>query len=64
MYLLEQSEARLKNYQSALGDDLLPTLTNVTDAQANFTNTLLQLVETPILGGFIKMTAGLSMSYR
>ena len=64
LFLLEQSEARLKNYQSALGDELLPSLRNVTDAQANFTNTLLQLIETPVLGGFIKGVAGVAMSFR
>jgi TP901 family phage tail tape measure protein len=64
LFLLEQSEARLKNYQSALGDELLPALRNVTDAQTNFTNTLLQLVETPVLGGFIKGVAGMAMSFR
>jgi TP901 family phage tail tape measure protein len=64
LFLLEQSEARLKNYQSALGDELLPALRNVTDAQTNFTNTLLQLIEVPFLGGFIKGVAGMAMSFR
>lgn len=48
LFQLEQMEARLENYQSALGDQLLPVLTEVTRTQVIFTDTLVQLYEGPI----------------
>lgn len=64
LFLLEQTEARLKNYQSALGDTLLPTLTKVTEKQILLTDTLLQIAEAPAIGRFVQTVAALSLSFR
>jgi len=64
LFLLEQTEARLKNYQSALGDTLLPTLTEVTKKQILLTDTLLQVAEAPAIGQLVQTIAALSLSFR
>ena len=48
LFQLEQMEARLENYQAALGDELLPVLKEVTRTQVIFTDTLVQLYEGPL----------------
>lgn len=47
-----QAEASLKNYRAELGNELLPALTSVTEAQARMTSAVGDLVGTD-LGGFI-----------
>ena len=64
LFLLEQTEARLKNYQSALGDTLLPTLTKVTEKQILLTDTFLQIAEAPAVGQLVQTFAGVSMAFR
>jgi len=64
LFLLEQTEAQLKNYQSALGDTLLPTLTEVTKKQILLTDTLLQIAEAPAIGKLVQGFAAISLSFR
>ena len=59
LFLLEQAEARVRNYSSALGEALLPSITRVTNIQANFLSVLGSVAEGPL--GFA-ITGVLSLS--
>ena len=62
LFALEQSEARLKNYRAALGDEMLPVLKEVTDIQTIFTDTLVQLFDKVPM--FMRGVAGLALGFR
>ena len=61
LFLLEQSEARVRNLSGALGEQLLPAMTKISDKQAIFLETIVALNEGP-LGGMITSMMALSKS--
>jgi hypothetical protein len=61
LFLLEQSEARVRNLSGALGEQLLPAMTEISDKQAIFLETVIALNEGP-LGGMITSMMALSKS--
>ena len=62
LFALEQSEAALRNYSAALGEALIPQMTNVNMIQANFMKTLSEFAEGP-LGFIVPMVMGLGKSF-
>jgi len=62
LFALEQSEAALRNYSAALGEALIPQMTNVNMIQANFMKTLAEFAEGP-LGFIVPMVMGLGKSF-
>ena len=48
LFLLEQSEARVRNLSGALGEALLPAMTKITNKQAVFLETMVGLSEGPL----------------
>jgi TP901 family phage tail tape measure protein len=61
LFLLEQSEARVRNLSGALGEQLLPAMTEISNKQAIFLETIIALNEGP-LGGMITSMMALSKS--
>ena len=61
LFLLEQSEAKVRNLSGALGEQLLPAMTEISDKQAIFLETVIALNEGP-LGGMITGMMALSKS--
>ena len=59
LFQLEQAEARVRNFSSALGEQLVPSMTRVTNIQANFLSVLGAFAEGPL--GFT-ITGILSLS--
>ncbi len=62
LFQLEQSEAALRNYSAALGEALIPQMTNVNMIQANFMKTLAEFAEGP-LGFIVPAVMGLAKSF-
>jgi len=62
LFALEQSEARLKNYRAALGDEMLPVLKEVTDIQSIFTDTMVQLFDKVPM--FMRGVTGLALGFK
>ena len=50
LFQLEQAEAKVKNLSAALGDKLLPSMTEITNKQAQMTQAFLSFTEIPGLG--------------
>jgi len=50
LFQLEQAEAKVRNLSAALGDKLLPTMTEITNKQAQMTQGFLSFTEIPVLG--------------
>jgi hypothetical protein len=61
LFQLEQSEANVRNLSAALGEQLLPAMTEISEKQAIFLQTIVALNEGP-LGGMITGMLALSKS--